>query len=361
MARNMKLGRGLLAGGLAGICLSAAEPVSSHAPEAVPFSIAWTQSAKVPEPTDGYSAGVIDGRLIMTGGTYWEGSKENWTRKVYSKATLAFDPRTQSWERLPDAPVALAYAASAAIGNELFVLGGMQNGQASREILVLRKGAAGFAWHAFGQLPEPRVFASAVAIGRTIFVIGGNREFEPFDAKGTCCTSLTARNTAWVLDLSEPAASWKILPGYPGELRWLHKAATDGSALYLFGGIFQTAENVPAKKINEVLRFDVAGSRWSRLADLPEVMQIAAPVSLRGKIVLIGGATDVVALEPRTAVFTRLASLPEKVTVSHFVWIDPFLVGAGGEGEVEGPRRRSDRTFVGRVTSSAPNPPADRK
>lgn len=361
MACKMKFGRGLLAGGLAGMSLSAAEPASSRAPEPVPLSITWTQSTKVPEPTDGYSAGVIDGRLIMTGGTYWEGSKDNWTRKVYSQAALAFDPQTLSWERLPDAPVTLAYAASAAIGNELFVLGGMQNGQASREILVLRKGATGFAWHPFGQLPEPRVFASAVAIGRTIYVIGGNREFEPFDAKGTCCTSLTARNTVWALDLSEPVAQWKTLPGYPGELRWLHKAAAVGSALYLFGGIFQTAENAPTKKINEVLRFDIADRQWSRAADLVETLQIAAPVCVHGKIVLVGGSAEVSLFDPATAKFTRLASLPEKVTVSHFVWIDSFLVGAGGEGEVEGPRRRSDRTFVGRVTSPAPDQPANRK
>src|SRR5690349_10657860 len=104
---------------------SAAQPSG----EPAPLTISWQKSTPVPEPTDGYAAGVIDGRLIMTGGTYWEGSPGDWQRKIYSRATLAFDPRTQIWERLPDAPVPLAYAASAVIGDEFFILGGMQNGE----------------------------------------------------------------------------------------------------------------------------------------------------------------------------------------------------------------------------------------
>ena len=329
--------------------------------ERPPLVIAWSQSTPVPEPTDGYSAGVIDGRLIMTGGTFWEGSKGDWTRKIYSKVTLAFNPLSQIWEKLPDAPVTLGYAASTSIGTDLFVLGGMQDGHASREIFILRKTGTGFIWLHFGQLPETRVFASAVTIGRTIYVIGGNREFEPFDAKGTCCTSLTARNTVWALDTSEPTPRWKTLGGYPGDLRWLHKAATDGSGIYFFGGIFQAAENIPAKKINEVLRLDLASGRWSRVADLAESLQIAAPVCVQGKIVLVGGSAEVVLFDPATANFAGLASLPAKVTVSSFVWIDPFLVGAGGESEVEGPRRRSDGTFVGRVVGSVPDQPSHRK
>jgi N-acetylneuraminic acid mutarotase len=307
----------------------------------------------MPEPTDGYAAGVIAGRMIMTGGTYWEGTPGNWQRKIYSKATFAFDPVTNVWERLPDAPVALAYAASAVVGDELFILGGMQDGLASRDIYVLKKIATGFAWRHFGQLPETRVFANGVALGRSLFVIGGNREFEPFDAKGTCCTSLTAANTVWQLDTVNPAAGWKSLPGYPGNLRWLHKAATDGKAIYLFGGVFSIAENIPAKKINEVLRLDPRGG-WSRATDLPESLQIAAPVGIVGRIVLVSGSADVMLFEPATATFFPLAALPAKATVTQFVWIAPFLVGAGGESDPEGPRRRSEKTFVGRVDGPPP-------
>ena len=340
-------------------CLGWAGPASAGQPGAAPapLTITWQQSTPVPEPTDGYAAGVIAGRLIMVGGTYWEGSPGDWQRKIYSRATLAFDPHTQAWERLPDAPVSLAYAASTVVGDELFILGGMQDGQASREIYVLKKTADGYFWRHFGQLPEPRVFANGITLGGSIFVVGGNREFEAFDAKGTCCASLTARNTVWRLNPAEPAARWETLPGYPGELRWLHKAATDGQAIYLFGGVFSTAENIPAKKINEVLRLDPA-TGWSKAADLPESLQIAAPAGIVGRIVLVSGSADVMLFDPATARFTPLAGLPAKATVTQFVWIAPFLVGAGGERDPEGPRRRSEWTFVGLVEGLPLPPPA---
>jgi len=347
-----KIGGVVLAGCLGWSSLGAANPPGAEPPA---LTIAWRQSTPVPEPTDGYAAGVIDGRLVLAGGTYWEGTPGDWQRKLYAKAVLAFDPRTQVWERLPDAPVAFAYAASAVVGDELFVLGGMQDGQASREIYVLGKTAAGFAWRHFGQLPEPRVFANGITLGGVIYVVGGNREFEAFDAKGTCCASLTARNTVWRLDPAAPAARWEKLPGYPGERRWLHKAATDGRAIYLFGGIFSKAENIPVKKINEVLRLDPAGG-WTRVADLPETLQIAAPVGIVGRIVMVGGSADVMLFDPATARFMPLAGLPAKATVTQFMWIDPFLVGAGGERDPEGPRRRSEWTFIGRVDGLPPKP-----
>lgn len=352
MRALLTIGAAVLAVGLGWAGLRAAPPPAG-APR--PLTISWQQSAPVPEPTDGYAAGVIGGRLIMAGGTYWEGTPGDWRRKIYARTTLAFDPLTQVWERLPDAPVALAYAASAVVNDELFILGGMQDGQASREIYVLGKTSTGFAWRHFGQLPEPRVFANGITLGGAIYVVGGNREFEAFDAKGTCCASLTARNTVWRLDPAAPAARWEALPGYPGEPRWLHKAATDGRAIYLFGGVFSKAENIPVKKINEVLRLDPAGG-WTRVTDLPETLQIAAPAGIFDQIVLVSGSADVMLFDPATARFTPLAGLPAKATVTQFVWIAPFLVGAGGERDPEGPRRRSEWTFVGRVEGLPPAP-----
>jgi hypothetical protein len=42
--------------------------------------------------------------------------------------------------------------------------------------------------------------------------------------------------------------------------------------------------------------------------------------------------------------------LPQDASVSSFVWIDPLIVGAGGENSIESPRRRSEWTFMGRLS-----------
>lgn len=315
-----------------------------------PPSLAWRESTLMPEPRDGYAAGVIDGRLILIGGTYWEGTKDNWVRKMFSASTHAFDPKSQAWEKLGDAPVTLGYPATTQVGQEIFVVGGIQNGKPGREVYALRKVGHGFEWRHHSQLPETRLFANAVAVGQKIYVIGGTREFEPFDAKGTCCTSKTAVNTVWVLNTTDASRTWQPLAGYPGERRWLQSAASDGTAIYLFGGVYSEAQNAPAKKFNDVLRYDLATGRWARIADFPESLQSAAPVSVRGKIIFMGAKKIVMCFDPKTASFSPLDPLPQDAMVSHFIWIDPLLVGAGGENTIDGPRRRSEWTFIGHLS-----------
>ena len=73
-----------------------------------PAEITWRESTPMPEPRSGYAAGALDGRLVLAGGTYWEGTKGNWTKKIFTPATHAFDPVSQQWQKLPDAPVPFA-------------------------------------------------------------------------------------------------------------------------------------------------------------------------------------------------------------------------------------------------------------
>lgn len=110
-----------------------------NAGELQPPLIAWRQSTPTPEPRAGYGAGAIDGKLILIGGTYWDGTKGNWTKKNFTAATHAFDPIAQNWEKLADAPVSVGYSGSAEVGGEIFVISGVQNGIPSRDVHVLRK------------------------------------------------------------------------------------------------------------------------------------------------------------------------------------------------------------------------------
>jgi N-acetylneuraminic acid mutarotase/DNA-binding beta-propeller fold protein YncE len=336
------------------VALSLFCPAALNGAWPAPTMIAWWESTPAPEPRAGYASGVIGGKLLLIGGTYWEGTKGNWTKKIWSAAVHAFDPVKQTWERLPDAPVTLGYAASAQVGEEIFALGGVQNGQPSRDVWRLRKSGARYAWDRYGQLPAPRLFASAVSAGKRLYLLGGTSKFEPYDAKGTCCTSTTATNTLWVLDTGDPSRGWKPLAPYPGDLRWGQQAETDGAAVYMFGGSYQAAQQDTVRHFNEVLRYDLAAGQWARVADLPEEMQGAAPTLVHGRIILVASGKKVMLFDPKTARFSPLDPLPQSASVDRFVWIDPLLVGASGENSVEGPRRRSEWTFLGRVSEVLP-------
>ncbi len=321
-------------------------------------AIAWQESTNMPECRDGYAAGTIDGRLIIIGGVYWEGSKGDWQRKVFSATTHAFDPRTQVWEKLGDAPVTFAYPAMAQVGEKIFIIGGNQNGEPSRDVYVFHRVDGKFRCELHSRLPEPRLFASAVVVGSKIHVIGGAREYEPFDQKGHCCTSRTATNGGWVLDTADASRTWKPLPDYPGEPRWLQSAAAAGTDIYLFGGICLLAQSEPAKKFNDVLRYDSAWGAWTRVGGLPESLQSAAAVSVAGRIILVGTQRHAMSFEPKTGAFSALDPLPRDAMVTQFLWIDPMLVGAGGENTLDGPRRRSEWTFIGRPNAALLGRPA---
>ena len=149
----------------------------------------------------------------------------------------------------------------------------------------------------------------------------------------------------------------------PKPLHWFRFiwVAPDGVSIFLFGGIYKDAENSPVKKINEVLRYDPATDHWSRVAALPEDLQGAPVIGVPGRIILVSGSGTVASFDPATARFTTLNPLGEKVTMPSLAWIDPFVVGTGGEGEVEGPRRRSAATFIGRLRETPPPAPAGPK
>ncbi len=311
--------------------------------------VTWRESTPAPEPRAGYAAGAIGGKLILVGGTYWEGEKGKWTKKVFAAATDAFDPNKQTWEKLADCPVTLGYPAYTQVGETLYVLGGLQNGEPSSAVRTLRKSGASYEWRTEGALPEPRLFASAVTIGRTIYLMGGARQFEPFDAIGTCCTTNTVTATVWAFDTANPTKGWKTLAPMPGGLRWQLKAVTDGADIFVFGGSFQANQGDPVKKLNDVLRYNVAKDRWSTAGEMPEAMQSSAVVFARGQVFLLGSKNQVMTFEPKTAKFAPAEPLPRDVYVDYFAWIDPFLVGATGETAVESPRRRSPWTFVGRL------------
>ncbi|MBL9213960.1 MAG: hypothetical protein JNG83_00640 [Opitutaceae bacterium] len=338
------LGRGfaLLAALLGALTVSAAT-----GPQ--PLRLEWRESTPTPEPRGGYAAGTLDGRLIIIGGSYWEGQKGDWRMKHFTSAVHAFEPKSERWEKLPDAPVTVCYAGYARVGDEIHVLGGLQNGVASADTWILRRGGAGFEWRRGRPLPEPRLFPAVAVIGSTIYVIGGTREFEPFDAKGSCCTSQSARNTVWRADLSAPQSGWVELEPYPAAARWAHRAIADGGVIYVFGGFYQATAKDAAVSYDEVLRFDPAAKTWTRVGDMPPGLQVCGLVRAKGQILLIGANRLAMRFNPADGTFSAIPALPRDANVDHFAWIEPYVVGASGENKEDGPRRRSEWTFVGRL------------
>ncbi len=311
----------------------------------------WTKSTPLPEPREGYAAGVLDGKLIIAGGTYWLGEKGNWTKKLFSASTHAFDPATQKWQQLPDMPFTLGYSASTVVNNRLYVIGGYTGTEESPKVLILAKQGNEYIWKEAGKLPDTRLFAKAASIGSSIYLLGGVRQFEPTDDTGTCCTSKTATNQLMVFDTTKPDANWRQLAPYPAAAKWLFAAVADEKNIWMFGGIYSENPGDPMTRFRDVLRYNIGEGTWTTLPPLPPQVLETAPLSpllLDDKILLMSYAKTAWQLDPQTMAYSKQSALPEEVIVDRFVWIDDLIIGAGGESKIENPHRRSPWTFVGR-------------
>jgi N-acetylneuraminic acid mutarotase len=314
----------------------------------------WSLSTPMPEPRSDYVAGVIDGRLIVAGGTYWTGTKGHWIRKHFTPSTHAFNPESQTWEKLPDLPVPLGCAGGAVVRNRLFVIGGYTGSEVNRKIFVLEKTTGGFFWRSIGEVPFNRVYPRVVAAGASLYAVGGTTEFEPRDPTGTCCSSKTATRSLFVLDTNHIENGWMELASFPGPLRFYFSAETDGRAIWMFSGIYQAGPTAPIQTYDDVARYDIARASWEMAKKLPQVSQATnppSPVFVGDSIVLINDFQKVWKLDLSKQTYADLAPLPNAAALDRFVWVNHMIVGASGENFIDPPRRRSEWVFVGKFES----------
>jgi N-acetylneuraminic acid mutarotase len=340
-----------------GVALAGRAIVAGRSPSS--WSLQWTQSASFPEPRAGYAAGVLDGKLVIAGGTYWQGVKDHWTKKLYSASTHAFDPASQRWEKLPDLPIPLGYPAAAVVGNKLYVLGGYTGSAVNQKIFTLQKIGSRYTWSVLGNMSSQRIFASAVSVGKTIYLVGGTTAFEPVDAVGTCCTTNTVTSTLLAFDTDHPARSWQQLSSYPAKARWLPAVTSDGKSIWLFGGIFKAEPRASVTKFDEVLRYDLSQGKWYVMAPLPKGvadLQSLTSLAIEDRILLFTGQRNVWQVDLHTQQYAETTPMPQAVAVDQFFWLHQQIIGAGGESQIEGPRRRSPWTFIARLVGAGASP-----
>jgi N-acetylneuraminic acid mutarotase len=314
----------------------------------------WTTSKPMPEPRSDYAAGVLDGKLIIAGGTYWDGTKGHWIKKHFTASTHAFDPASGTWTQLPDLPVPLGGAASATVEKQLFVFGGYNGSTVNRDIFSLRRVGGRYEWRRLGSMNVDRVFAVAIAVRRKIYIVGGATKFEPYDEAGTCCTTRSETNTLFVFDTEAPngSSAWRELRPSPGIGRLASAAVADGRVIWLFGGLSQANSTDPIAQSETVFRYDIAGDEWTSEGSLPPALaqlQPLSPIRVEQEVLLLTGQRRIWRFTPETRIYEETTAMPVAVAVDRFFLIGNRIVGAGGEDEIEGPRRRSPITFEAEI------------
>jgi N-acetylneuraminic acid mutarotase len=310
--------------------------------------IQWTQGADLPLGRGGYASGVLNGSLVLAGGTYWKSGKKLWLDEV-----VAYRPPANRWEMLSPLPKPLAYGAAATHDGAFYYVGGAGPEVAERTCYRLIKRKIGYQWEAISPLPKDRVYARAVVVGQQLYLTGGTDHPSRLD---------TASSELMVLPLSDSKTSWRLLSPIPDQGRAVLAAAACAGKIYVFGGCYADAEG---RLINlaSAYRYDPVSDQWTRLKDTPAATRAWSACALDDRYICLFGGYAILGHPSSTAEagqferrvlrydtvrdeYVEVDSLPKANADMSFHFLKGAFYGAGGEPKG---RERAPWTFVGKI------------
>jgi len=184
----------------------------------------------------------------------------------------AYDIANDTWEDLTELPEPLTFSAGAAVGDYVYVMGGLnQNGQIVDT--VYRYDTVLNSWDNGGvetPLPVGRFSYAAAAIGDKIYVCGGLTDTN---------TAVTANYSAKVYAYDTVTQTWDTsLPDLPKGRR-CHTMVALGDMLYVLGGFYYDdviGGGVDMRDIQALNTQNIAAG-WKKKADMP--MDLAGHVA----------------------------------------------------------------------------------
>jgi N-acetylneuraminic acid mutarotase len=207
----------------------------------------------------------------------------------YGNGGSAYTPATDSWERLPQAPLAGRYTAGAWTGRELIIAGGTGRSQTGNVVKSLTfADAAAYnpstrTWRRLPPMPEPRAGASATWTGTEVLVVGGSKppiNVEPY-------VRLHTDGVAY-----NPATNrWRRLPAMGDTGRTEHIATWTGRQLLVWGGwtLREGSRTTPRHGV----AYDPAANRWSAMPRSPLRGRTDPVAAWTGSQLLIWGGSTV--------------------------------------------------------------------
>jgi N-acetylneuraminic acid mutarotase len=252
----------------------------------------WEALPPFPIAQDELRAAAVGNRIYVGGGLRQSGSD-----LVSTDVFFAFDPERSTYHALPPMPRRIDHPAWVAAGGYLYVIGGFRDWRATAE--VYRYSPRSLDWTELPPMSVPRGSPAAAEIGGRIYVAGG-------------AVRAPARKPTDVVEVFDPATSrWSRGPDMPTARHHAGAAGVDGD-LYVLGG--RSEDDL---SLDVVERFDPRTKRWEQAPPLPLGVGAPAGVRSRGRVVAISGGDDreawvtpaVWSLDPRTGRWQRLADL----------------------------------------------------
>lgn len=309
-------------------------------------TLEWKTLAPLPDELGfaGAFAGESNGALIVAGGANfpggppWQGHAKIWHDRIF----VLSEPDGQ-WqlaeERLPRP---LGYGVAVTLAGGVVCVGGSDADRHYADAFILRWQDGAISATPLPPLPVALANMSGAALGQTLYVAGG------IETPG----STRASNRVFSIDLSQVRLAWTELPPLPGPARMLALAAAQDNSFLLISGV-GLAPDAAGKPVRTYLTDAYAYTQaigWRRLADVPHAVAAApspAPAVGQSHVLVLGGDDGTkVNFEPRekhpgfsravlayhtvTDTWTPLGTLPAAhVTTPIVPWRGGFVMPTG--------------------------------
>lgn len=238
-------------------------------PSPQPLPGGWRFEPEIPRTIFEGSAVAI-GPVIYTAG----GSPPGNLRTV-----LAFDTRNGRWSRPTALPTGLSHSQAAAHDGDLFLAGGFLEGEEATDGFW-RYDPSANEWTRLPPMGLARGGAATAVLGDKLYVAAGTRQTFGLDDPPPPFKRLE------IYDFE--TKSWSTGPDAPFAVHHVNAVALDGK-VYLAGG--RIDHEASSEKF---FRYDPAREEWNTLPDLPlGKTSSAAMVAAAGKVVVIGGDDEV--------------------------------------------------------------------
>ena len=269
--------------------------------------------------------GMIDGSVVMFGGTNWENNTKQWLDEIWS-----YHEKKMTWLERGRLPHPMAYAAAGSTDRGIYFVGGSDGTNALQDISLLD---ADFNVNRMACISQRFVYSGAVLTDSEFFILSGTPDAS--DLGG-----LTGQ--FFVIDTL--SGRTRQLPDYPGgKLALTALAMLDGFG-YAFGGsFFQSPEKV-AVNVNSAFAFSIRKGEWNEIKSYPFPVRGVAACALNDRYIFLGGGYKTDSSSSASEGFTDKAYLydvkenayikTEPVplpTVGHLVKAGKYLYWLGGE------------------------------
>jgi non-specific serine/threonine protein kinase len=275
-------------------------------PRATAEGLAWQRLAPAPSERTEVAAASMAGRIHVIGGYTGDGATVT--------TVEILDTATGRWQRGPDLPIAVNHAMATTAGGRVHVFGGnLPSGDRSTAAFRLD----GDGWHVLTPMPRGRGAGTAVALGDRIYVAGGvgpdglAREMlvydVPADRWSTAPGPPTAREhlggagfqgrlytvggrttAAGILAAFEAydpiAGRWERLPDLPTARGGLAAAAACGRIVAVGGEARATFEEAEA--------YDLETGSWTALPALPTPRHGLGVVTVGSTVYTLSGGPE---------------------------------------------------------------------